>query len=522
MNLLRNAIAMLFAVVTIVIAAKFEPYEEGKFSRIHLPRQSEFRTPRATLDQIYGSTDTPLSIPDVDTVESLIFIADDIEITDLNVRVSITHPWMRDLRISLVAPSDTDEVVLLDLFPGDNVQNMTDCWFDDEADSSILTGFPPFTGSFRPLDALEDFDGFSSSGTWKLRVIDRFALDTGTLESWAIEVNRPVQLSGIVRSAVDSSTVAEATVILSGLDTLFTGSTGRYEFDQVPDGVYDLIVSHPEFLLQTVTGLGINQESRLVVDLYLDSRYLIVQYESNARAVDIPDNDVTGDSMRIPVDLEDLPSDLDVTVNITHTYIGDIRLFLSGPTGGRIYFNQQFCAFHDSNLYDVTFDDEAEEVFPDGENDGWLGPELTGQSFRPVQHLSVFDSIPAAGDWYLVAQDNCELDVGTIDGFTLTFKIDRQQQSVPRPMPQSFEFLPAYPNPFNSRTELRFILPRDAQVDLSIYNTMGQHVREVLRESVVAGSHSISFDASDLAAGLYFARLSTPLHSQTQKIILLK
>ena len=61
--------------------------------------------------------------------------------------------------------------------------------FDDDADTPITAGAPPFTGSFQPEGDLNDFNGDMSNGLWTITVSDTFgALDGGIINSLSIEV----------------------------------------------------------------------------------------------------------------------------------------------------------------------------------------------------------------------------------------------------------------------------------------------------------------------------------------------
>ena len=89
------------------------------------------------------------------------------------------------------------------------------------------------------------------------------------------------------------------------------------------------------------------------------------------------------------------------------------------------------------------------------------------------------------------------------------------------PLPFS-ALLKAYPNPFNPTVTLSFNLEHTVPVQLAIYDLSGRFVIELANEVTAAGSHSMSYDASALPSGIYFARLQTPSFSQTQKLVLLK
>jgi len=80
----------------------------------------------------------------------------------------------------------------------------------------------------------------------------------------------------------------------------------------------------------------------------------------------------------------------------------------------------------------------------------------------------------------------------------------------------------AYPNPFNARTVVEFVLPRSAEVRLDLYDLNGRRVAGIAHRVYEHGDHRIGFDAAALPSGIYFARLTTPDFATTQKLMLLK
>ena len=103
-------------------------------------------------------------------VNSTLAIAKDISISDLNVTVNVSHSYVGDLRVTLIAPDGT-RVVLFNR-RGGNGDNLTNAVFDDEGDDSIYAGSTPFAGSFKPEYVLSAFDGKSAKGTWTLEIVD--------------------------------------------------------------------------------------------------------------------------------------------------------------------------------------------------------------------------------------------------------------------------------------------------------------------------------------------------------------
>jgi photosystem II stability/assembly factor-like uncharacterized protein len=73
--------------------------------------------------------------------------------------------------------------------------------------------------------------------------------------------------------------------------------------------------------------------------------------------------------------------------------------------------------------------------------------------------------------------------------------------------PSQFSLEQNYPNPFNPSTKVTFSLPEASQVKLSVFNVLGEEVKTLLNENREPGVHTIGFDASGLASGVYLYRI---------------
>ncbi|AOW20936.1 hypothetical protein LPB138_09740 [Urechidicola croceus] len=133
----------------------------------------------------FGSSDVPVSISTVPVIiTSVLSITDGVEITDVDVQVDVTHTWDNDLIITITSPYGTS-VTLTDT-NGSNGDNYSNTIFDDEAETSITAGSPPYAGSFIPEQALSAFDGEPSFGEWTLTIEDVANGDGGSLNSWTV------------------------------------------------------------------------------------------------------------------------------------------------------------------------------------------------------------------------------------------------------------------------------------------------------------------------------------------------
>jgi hypothetical protein len=79
-----------------------------------------------------------------------------------------------------------------------------------------------------------------------------------------------------------------------------------------------------------------------------------------------------------------------------------------------------------------------------------------------------------------------------------------------------------YPNPFNPSTTIAFEIQKTENVKIEIYNTLGEKVATVLNDRMNAGPHEITFDASNLASGVYVYRMTAGDTKLTRKMMLLK
>jgi len=89
-------------------------------------------------------------------------------------------------------------------------------------------------------------------------------------------------------------------------------------------------------------------------------------------------------------------------------------------------------------------------------------------------------------------------------------------------LPISFNLSINYPNPFNPVTNIEYSLPNLSNVSLIIYNLQGQVVTQLVDGEIPAGVHTVTWDASNFASGIYFYRLTAGEFEQTRKMVLLK
>ncbi|MBI5472407.1 MAG: T9SS type A sorting domain-containing protein [Ignavibacteriae bacterium] len=83
-----------------------------------------------------------------------------------------------------------------------------------------------------------------------------------------------------------------------------------------------------------------------------------------------------------------------------------------------------------------------------------------------------------------------------------------QVGSTANSIPAVFALHPNYPNPFNPSTQINFDLPEASHVTLAVYDVLGRKVAELVNGQVAEGYHTATWNASDVASGVYFARFT--------------
>lgn len=509
-----------------------------------------------------------MPIQDFDTTVAVIEIPESYNVEDVDVGVTLEHTWVRDLAIWLERDSTYDDsvfdhqdstiqsidtvthdttyqyfnvyrdttidsvarVLLLDLFPADNIVNMTGTWFDDQALTSIYDGLPPFTGGFQPLRNIDTvFAGHDAQGQWRLVVYDRFAGDVGQLLDFSLEINGAPAITGTVSNSVTASPIANATVFLidtsivdtTGADTIgrtTTNADGEYVLSRIADGTYRMAARATNYLDAIVDGVTVMEGQTTTQNLQMVPTLTFTDVTYFGRAVTIPD----AAAGRAEVDLEvtgidSTILDLDVTVNITHTFMSDLIISLAHPNGDTItLYNPPGGVELGADMVNCRFDDQAATPIGSG-----MGP-YTG-SFVPEQPLSTFNGLAANGTWSLHVEDFLELDSGQVNNYTLHFQtplLDADDRGIG--LPQAFKLHPAYPNPFNSTVNLSLDVLREQTVTLEVFDITGRLVETLHSGKLTAGSHKFFWTANRVSSGMYFVRARTTDLKQTVKIVLLK
>ncbi len=175
-----------------------------------------------------------------------------------------------------------------------------------------------------------------------------------------------------------------------------------------------------------------------------------------------------------------------------------------------------------------------------GDTTGFLPPG-TGPMIRLF-----FDVSPTTPDTSILVDtvrfdgyQSSFLRLTTLDGYqqfaplyhtgvvTVQYFADVNDGNDQQQLPKSYELAQNYPNPFNPTTEIEFTLPKASQVNIQVFNILGQAVRSLIDDRFGPGVHRVRFDGRNdqgqpLATGIYFYRMTAGDYRQSRKMMLLK
>ncbi|MBD3165346.1 T9SS type A sorting domain-containing protein [bacterium] len=166
----------------------------------------------------------------------------------------------------------------------------------------------------------------------------------------------------------------------------------------------------------------------------------------------------------------------------------------------------------------------------------WSITDDSGEEFLLDDDLILFHEW--VGDWFGALAEGTE--VGTISGVvTYSFGTWKLEPRFPSDIstlnapesessvPNRFFLAQNYPNPFNPTTSISYGLPMTGEVQMVVYNALGQQVKTLVNAVRQAGNHTVTWNGTSdngiaVASGVYFVRLSAGDNTQVRKMVLTK
>ncbi len=365
---------------------------------------------------IFNSADVPVDILDQQTVTSTLDVTGLGCIADLNVDLDITHTWRGDLVVELIAPDST--TVRLHNGSGSSADNLIGLYDEDGAGTLTVEG----------PGALGDFDGLNPTGTWTLSVSDNANQDQGTINGWALEIvscgEATALAFGGLEDAFASGPVGGPFVSQMRSISMVNDTNAPASFSITTTGNLPLAFSGAtsgSIASESSTSVGVDLDTLAAASLAAG------QYASTVTVTDLTNGgsasmEYTAEIGKLTIAADDLPvdildnqvstsqitvagvgcvADVDVNVDITHTFVGDLFVDLEGPTGAAVTLHARTGGSSDDIV--ALFDQSGNgDRLPDGPGS-----------------LDDFNDTNADGIWTLTVSDEAGGDQGTINAWSL-------------------------------------------------------------------------------------------------------
>jgi CubicO group peptidase (beta-lactamase class C family) len=162
-------------------------------------------------------------------------------------------------------------------------------------------------------------------------------------------------------------------------------------------------------------------------------------------------------------------------------------------------------------------------------NDPKVTQILSSNNPQQFPDIEPNDEVECYGVYAFYAQNDPEIINFTLeissDGhlfWTDSLEVVTAIHEVETILPKTFALFQNYPNPFNPSTMITYQIPMINDVELSIYNILGQKVLTLVNEKQQAGRYQVEWDASGFASGVYYYRIEAGEFLDVKKMILLR
>ena len=199
-------------------------------------------------------------------------------------------------------------------------------------------------------------------------------------------------------------------------------------------------------------------------------------------------------------------NDVNVQLNISHTYVSDLKVKLTSPNGTIVeLFNTQ-CG--DNDNVNATFDDSGIALVCGG------NPVISG-TLIPFQLLSAFNGQLSQGTWTLTVQDLYNSDGGTINNWGINFCSATLPLDVVK---NELTDLMVYPNPNKGNFNVQFKNAATDKIDIKIHDMSGRLIFE--KNYSNQGDFNENIQLSSVQSGVYLMSLYDGENSQVKRLII--
>jgi len=234
-------------------------------------------------------------------------------------------------------------------------------------------------------------------------------------------------------------------------------------------------------------------------------------YDTTDIPKSIPDNNSTGVTSTINI-LDDFSiTDVNVSIDISHTWIRDLQIYLKAPDGTEVLIYDRSCSGGTVGRVNINaiFDDAASSTVCDAAN-----PAISGIT-KPDNILSAFNSLSSLGDWTLKVVDNAAVDTGTLNNWSIELCQTNPTASVDD---FSFNEFLVFPNPFNDSITISLNTNTSDAIIVRLYDLSGRLLTNKKFTNMTAAFKE-EFYFGNLASGVYILNIQQGQSKASKRLI---
>ncbi len=223
------------------------------------------------------------------------------------------------------------------------------------------------------------------------------------------------------------------------------------------------------------------------------------------------------------------------TIYPSKTQLGHVIIGGSGYSNSPVYkstnhgvtFTEFDNGLPNTLVFEITGNEDESQLFAATEVGPYVFVEQQ-QSWEDLSGINTPDQVYWAVDY---VHEISTARFGTYGRGIWDFDMSSDSALVEEPevVANAFRLFQNYPNPFNASTKIRYAIPEDSEVRITIYDIRGREVAELVSGRMESGIHEVEWDASEVSSGVYLCRLSignsqftTNQSLFTQKMVVVK
>jgi hypothetical protein len=181
------------------------------------------------------------------------------------------------------------------------------------------------------------------------------------------------------------------------------------------------------------------------------------------------------------------------------------------------------------SVSDISVDDGGDriDIWQIYSNSEWMTIDPTESVLSPNDEQDIFLSLDASGILPMRYPAEIVFSHNAVGGemiipIDLTVVLPDEVITATEFLPQKYSIREVYPNPFNSTVRIKYSVPMNSSVSIKLYDITGSLVDEIVSGVYLPGIHTITWDATRMPSGVYFARMKVGEFSQSVKLLLVK